>query len=200
MAIKNIIFDFGGVLLDWNPRYFYKDIFTDESEMEYFLTEVCGHEWNLKQDSGYTFAEVTKEFQEQFPEYRAEIALYLQNWEKMMGGEIVENTRLLEPLKTNYRLFGLTNWSSEAFHVIFDKHPFFKYFEGIVVSGREKVVKPDKKIYELLLNRYGLAPDQSLFIDDNSGNIDAARELGFLTIHLNGNQSLEEHLKIMGLL
>ena len=200
MAIKNIVFDFGGVLIDWNPRYFYKNVFRDQSEMEFFLKDICGPHWNLKTDAGYSFSEATKELQEQHPEYRREIEMYHKNWEIMIGGEIIEHTSLLEILKKKYRLFGLTNWSAEAFPVVFEKYPFFKNFEGIIVSGQEKRVKPNRDIYELLLSRYGLLADESLFIDDSSGNIETAKELGFFTIHLNGNQTLKEQLLKSGVL
>ena len=118
----------------------------------------------------------------------------------MIGGEIIENTRLLKPLKVKYRLFGLTNWSAEAFPVVYEKYPFFKNFEGIIVSGKEKMVKPNKNIYELLLNRYQLLAEESLFIDDSFNNIETARELGFATIHINGSSNLEEQLLKSGLL
>ena len=200
MAIKNLVFDFGGVLLDWNPRYFYKNVFSDKSEMEFFLREVCSPQWNLKMDAGCSFADATKELQEQHHEYKAEIELYLRNWEIMIGGEIIENTRLLKPLKVKYRLFGLTNWSAEAFPVVYEKYPFFKNFEGIIVSGKEKMVKPNKDIYELLLRRFQLLSEESLFIDDSFNNIETARELGFATIHINGRRNLEEQLIKSGLL
>ena len=194
MAIKNIVFDFGGVLIDWNPRYFYKDIFTDKSEMEFFLTEICGPAWSMKQDAGYPLEEATKELQDQHPKYRSEIEMFNKNWDVMLGGEIFENTKLLKPLKSKYRLFGLTNWSAEYFPIVFDRYSFFKNFEGIVVSGLEKMVKPDKDIFELLLKRYNLSQYESVFIDDNLHNIDTAKELGFLTIHVNGNANLEDQL------
>ncbi len=194
MAIKNIVFDFGGVLMDWNPRYFYKDIFTDKSEMEYFLSEICGPAWSMKQDAGYPLAEATKELQDQHPKYRNEIEMFHQNWDVMLGGEILENTKLLIPLKSKYRLFGLTNWSAEYFPIVYDRYPFFRNFEGIVVSGQEKMVKPDKEIFELLLTRYNLLPYESLFIDDNLPNIETAKELGFFTIHVNGNMKLWDQL------
>lgn len=200
MAIKNIVFDFGGVLLDWNPRYFYQNVFSDKSEMEFFLREVCNPQWNLKMDAGYSFADATKDLQDQHPEYKTEIEMYLRNWEVMIGGEIIENTKLLKALKDRYRLFGLTNWSAEAFPVVFEKYPFFKYFEGIIVSGAEKMVKPNKDIYELLLKRYSLLANESLFIDDSSSNIETARELGFTAIHINGSTNLEEQLVKSGLL
>lgn len=200
MAIKNIIFDFGGVLIDWNPRYFYKDVFSDIKEMEYFLSDVWSPQWNMKHDAGYTFSEITHELQELHPKYRNEIEMYQQNWEKMIKGEIFENTKLLNRLKSKYRLFGLTNWSAEAFPVIYPKYEFFKIFEGIVVSGEEKLVKPGKEIYLKLLNRYNLLVNESLFIDDNLKNIETANVLGFSTIHINGTQSLKEQLISLGLI
>jgi 2-haloacid dehalogenase len=200
MTIKNIIFDFGGVLIDWNPRYFYKDVFSDIKEMEYFLSDVWSHQWNMKHDAGFSFSEITHELQELHPKYRNEIEMYQHNWEKMIKGEISENTKLLNTLKSKYRLFGLTNWSAEAFPVIYPKYEFFKVFEGIVVSGEEKVVKPGKEIYQLLLNRYDLLENESLFIDDSLKNIETANELGFSTIHINGTQSLKEQLISMGLI
>jgi 2-haloacid dehalogenase len=200
MAIKNVIFDFGGVLIDWNPRYFYKDVFSDIKEMEYFLSEVWSPQWNMKHDIGFSFSEITYELQELHPKYRKEIEMYQYNWEVMIKGEISENTKLLNPLKSKYRLFGLTNWSAEAFPVIYPKYEFFKVFEGIVVSGEEKVVKPGKEIYQLLLNRYSLLANESLFIDDNLKNIETANELGFSTIHINVTHSLNEQLISLGLI
>lgn len=200
MPIKNIIFDFGGVLIDWNPRYFYKDVFSDTKEMEYFLSDVWSPQWNMKHDAGFSFSEITHELQELYPKYRNEIEMYQHNWEVMIKGEISENTKLLNPLKSKYRLFGLTNWSVEAFPIIYHKYEFFKVFEGIVVSGEEKVVKPGKEIYQLLMNRYGLLANESLFIDDSLKNIETANELGFSTIHINGTQSLKEQLISLGLI
>lgn len=200
MAIKNIVFDFGGVLIDWNPRYFYQHVFRDKSEMEFFLRDICNSQWNMKTDAGLSFSEATKELQNQHPEYSNQIELYHKNWEEMISGEIIENTSLLGILKSKYRLFGLTNWSAEAFPVAFEKYSFFKNFEGIIVSGQEKKVKPNKEIYELLLSRYGLLAEESLFIDDNRENIKTAMELGFLTIHVNGTHSVKEQLLKLGLL
>jgi 2-haloacid dehalogenase len=200
MAIKNIIFDFGGVLIDWNPRYFYKDVFNDPGEMEYFLSNVWSPQWNMKHDAGFSFSEITRELQALHPKYMKEIDMYQHNWQSMIKGEITENTELLNPLKSKYRLFGLTNWSAEAFPVIYPKYEFFKVFEGIVVSGKEKVVKPGKEIYQILLKRYGLLADESLFIDDSVKNIETANELGFSTIHINGIQSLRQMLQSMGLI
>lgn len=191
MDIKNIIFDFGGVLIDWNPRYLYRDVFHDEVEMEFFLEKICGPDWNLKQDAGRSFEEATKELVDKFPHYESEIRNYYSNWTKMIGGAIEENVALLEDLKDRYRLFGLTNWSAEAFPIVFNEYPFFEEFEGIVVSGTEKMIKPDARIYQLLLTRYGLRANESLFIDDNQENIYAADRLGFNTINLKENVNLK---------
>jgi len=195
MEIKNIIFDFGGVLIDWNPRYLYRNVFRDEMEMEFFLKEICSPEWNLKQDAGRSFNDATKELVVKFPQYENEIRNYYSNWLKMIGGAIEENVALIANLKNKYRLFGLTNWSAEAFPIVYNQYSFFKKFEGIIVSETEKIVKPDVRIYQLLLTRYGLIANESLFIDDNPENINAANKLGFKTIHLNKNVNLKSELQ-----
>ncbi len=145
----------------------------------------------MKHDSGFSFSEITRELQKLYPKYWDEIEMYQHNWQVMIKGEISVNTILLNPLKSKYRLFGLTNWSAEAFPVIHPKYEFFKVFEGIVVSGEEKLVKPGKEIFQLLLNRYDLRAIESVFIDDSLKNIETATELGFSTIHINVTQSLK---------
>lgn len=195
MEFKNIIFDFGGVLIDWNPRYLYRKVFHDDVKMEFFLKKICSPEWNLKQDAGRSFNEATKELVNKFPQYENEIKNYYSNWIQMIGGPIEENVDLIEDLKDKYRLFGLSNWSAESFPIVFNQYPFFKEFEGIVVSGIEKIVKPDERIYTLLLTRYGLIANESLFIDDNQENINAAIKLGFKTIHLKEKVNLKNELQ-----
>jgi 2-haloacid dehalogenase len=201
MNIKNIIFDFGGVLLDWNPRYLYNNLFDDKEQMEYFLTNVCSESWNVQQDAGRSLVEATKLLQQQFPEHQLMIQRFYDDWEIMLKGEIPENTVLIEQLKKkNYRLFGLTNWSGETFPIALKKYMFLHEFEGIVVSGDEKLIKPDKEIYLVLLNRYKLKAENSIFIDDNINNIKTASHLGFHTIHINGNLNLEHRFKELGIL
>ena len=195
MKIKNIIFDFGGVLVDWNPRYLYKNVFDDTAQMEYFLTHICTEEWNLQQDKDRTLQEGTLLLQKQFPDYADLIQLFYDQWEVMLKGEITENVKLLPLLKQHYPLFGLTNWSAETFPIALNRFPFFKNFDGIVVSGEEKIIKPDKEIFYLLLNRYQINASESLFIDDNINNIIAANEIGFHTIHIKPTIILEEELK-----
>lgn len=200
MGIKNLIFDFGGVLIDWNPRHLYKNIFADKAEMEFFLNNICTFQWNLNQDAGHSLSEATKELQAEHPEYTKEIEMFYKDWVQMLGGEIFENTGLLKPLKAKYRLFGLTNWSAETIPVAYGLYPFFKELEGIVVSGEEKIVKPDPAIFKILLNRYQLEAAESLFIDDNLNNIIAAKELGFFTIHIKDDTRLDQELIKLGLL
>ena len=181
--IENIVFDFGGVLLDWNPRYFYRDYFRDEKEMEYFLENICNGEWNIKQDAGRPFAEGIRELVAQYPQYEKAIRLYDTGWEKMLNGEFPDTVRLLKRVKAEgYGVYGLTNWSAEKFPIARSRFACLGLFDGIVVSGEEKVAKPDPKIYEILLERYRLKAENCIFMDDNAANVAAAEALGFNAI------------------
>ena len=199
MSIRNIVFDFGGVLIDWNPEYLYQNIFPDKAEMDFFLKNVCNSSWNLTLDAGKAFSVAIRERIHQYPDYENEINLYYSHWLKMIGGAIVENTVLIQHLKHNFRLFGLTNWSAETFPLVYDKYSFFSDLEGIVVSGQEKVVKPDLSIYKLLLHRYKIKATESLFIDDSIENIKAARQLGFNTVHIHSEMNLKAELLKIGI-
>ena len=198
--IKNIVFDFGGVLIDWNPVYLYSKVFEDQAKMEYFLNNVCTYPWNVLQDAGRPVALATAEKQQEFPQYKDEIAMYYGRWAEMLGGEISENSRLVKPLSKNYNTYGLTNWSAETIPVAMERYEFFNYLKGMVVSGDEKIVKPDPKLYYILLDRFSIDPEETLFIDDNAHNIDTARLLGFRTIHLVPEMNLKEELVKMGVL
>lgn len=196
--IKNIIFDLGGVLLDWNPRYLYKSYFNNDQEMEHFLADICNGEWNIKQDAGRPFAEAVKELQAKFPEYAEAIQMYDDDWEKMLKCELPESIDLLKELKSmGYGIYGLTNWSAEKIGYAFANYSFFSLFDGIVVSGVEKVVKPDRKIYEILLERYSLKPGECVFIDDNPDNVDMAKALGINAIRFDNIGNVKEHLETL---
>lgn len=194
MKIENIIFDFGGVLVDWNPRYLYKDLFKENSEMEHFLKNICTDEWNLEQDRGRTLSEGTLLLQNKFPESHSLIQLFYDKWETMLKSDIPETVVLLHKLKATYKIYGLTNWSTETIPFAYKRFSFFKEFDGIVVSGEEKLIKPDKEIFYLLLNRYHLKPEQSVFIDDNINNIKAAEEIGLYAIHFESTSQLKASL------
>jgi len=199
--IKNIIFDFGGVVMDWNPRYFFRDYFNDDEKMEFFLKNIAEDEWNAEQDRGRSLKEGTDIQVAKFPEWETEIRAYYDNWTTMLKSDIPENVEVLRKLEhSEYELFGLTNWSAETFPYALANYDFFNAFKGkIVVSGTEKLIKPDKKIWEVLLERYHLKPEESVFIDDNPKNIEVAKTLGFMTVHITEGTNLEEELRSLGI-
>ena len=190
-----IIFDLGGVLIDWNPKYLYQKIFHNENDLHYFLENICTSSWNQEQDAGYPLAQATDELADKYPEYDAEIRAYYVRWQEMLGGYDEQCVAILKNLhqQQHCRLLALTNWSGETFHIAKTMYPFLNLFEGIVVSGDEKIKKPDPGIYEILIERYGIQPDMSIFVDDTKINTETAANLGFQTIHfLSANQLLEE--------
>ncbi|MDD2294000.1 MAG: HAD family phosphatase [Bacteroidales bacterium] len=199
--IRNIIFDFGGVLIKWNPRFLYRDYFNDDGKMEYFLSNICTNEWNGETDRGRPFAESIRMLQEQYPEYHDDIQLYMDGWTKMIGGPVPGTADILLQLKEKgYHTFGLTNWSIETFPYAQEHFPILNELEGIVVSGKEKMIKPEPGLYNVLLNRYGLIPQESIFIDDNQVNIDGAVRLGINGLLFTTAQELREALTSMHLL
>lgn len=195
--IKNIVFDFGGVLVDWNPTYLYSKEFENETEMNHFLENICTPEWNVQQDAGRSLAEATEILQKEFPEHKELIGYYYGRWEEMLGGVMKDNERVLKMLKPKYPVYGLTNWSAETITIAYDKYDFFELLDGIVVSGDEKLIKPDPQLYHVLLDRYNLKAEESLFIDDNIHNIEAAQKLGFHTIHFKEGVDLEKEVREM---
>lgn len=199
--MKTIVFDLGAVLIDWNPRYFYRKIFTDEAEMEYFLKEICNSSWNLQMDAGKTFAQAGEEWAARYPRYAKQIKAFDAGWQEMLGGEITKTVQLLRELKQKkYPVYALTNWSAEKFPIARQKFDFLKWFDGIVVSGEEKCVKPDPQIYHILLNRYHLQAKDCIFIDDNPVNIQAAKQLGFDAILFTSPETLRAAFVERGLL
>lgn len=178
--IRNIIFDFGGVLLDWNPRYLYRKYFGNEREMEYFLTEVCTLERNSELDCGEPFAEWVKKYQSEYPRYAEAIEIYHTRWPEMLRGQIPEGVALLRDMKSaGYGIYGLTNWSAETIGYAYEAFGDLKpLFDGIVVSGEEKTLKPGPEIYRILLDRYGLKAEECVFLDDSRKNVDGAIAVG----------------------
>lgn len=197
--IKNIIFDFGGVLMDWDPRYFFKTYFNDDEKMEWFLKNIAKDEWNAEQDRGRTLKEGTDLLIQQHPDWEKEIRAYYDNWTTMLNSDIPHNVEVLRQLAGKYPLYGLTNWSAETFPYALENYNFFKLFEGkIVVSGTEKMIKPDREIFDVLISRYHLKPEESVFIDDNAKNIATAASLGFATVHILPDTNLGEELRKLG--
>lgn len=198
MTAKAVVFDFGGVLIEWDPRRLYRKIFRNESDMEYFLKNVCTPEWNLSLDRGKPFKQAVAERIALFPEYADEIRAFDDRWEEMRGNAIAENVALLRRLAKRYPVYGLTNWSAEKFALTKPKFDFFDVFDGIVVSGVEKEVKPEPRIFQILLERYDLKADECVFIDDSQPNIDAAKKLGFTAFRFTTPEKLIADLKTAG--
>jgi len=198
--IDTIIFDLGGVLVDWKPEYVYRKIFNDDEEkVQWFLNTVCTSEWNMQQDAGRTIKEAEKIKIDEFPEYKDLIALYYKEWPNMFSGPIKENVELFKKLKSseNYKIYALTNWSAEKWDKALELFPFFKEFDGVVVSGQEKIVKPSEKIYKIILNKFQINPDKAVFIDDNFKNSEAAKKLGIHGIHYKTHNDLINHLQLL---
>tara|TARA_B100001564_G_scaffold26843_1_gene19891 strand:+ start:62 stop:676 length:615 start_codon:yes stop_codon:yes gene_type:complete len=198
MKVKNIIFDLGGVLIDWNPEYVYLDAFKgNRKKMEKFFDEVCTFDWNENQDAGYPLANATEDRIALFPEQADLIRMYYGRWEEMLRGSISGTVSILKKIVSNneYRVFALTNWSAETFPIALKRFDFLHWFEGIVVSGTEKTRKPFPEIYETTLERYDLKACESIFIDDNERNVAAANQLGIQTIKFLNPHQLEKDLK-----
>lgn len=200
MIINSIVFDFGGVLIDWNPRHLYKKVFSDVNEMEGFLKEICTDEWNGEQDRGRTLAEGTMWLEKRFPEKGELIKMYYSRWIEMLNGPIEGTVSILQQLKEKYKVYGLTNWSAETFPMALERYDFLQWFDGMVVSGTEKLIKPGREIFDLLVSRYQLQPSQAVFIDDNVKNVEAAASLGFHTIHYKNPAQLKHALSGLGVL
>lgn len=200
--INTLIFDLGGVLIDWQPAYvFLKEFRGDSAKMDEFLNTVCAWEWNLNQDAGYPLEKATHERIALFPEYERLIKMYYGRWEEMLGLAHKDTLAILEFLKfqKKYRLLALTNWSHETFPIALNKFPWLQWFEGIVVSGEEGLRKPDPEIYKRLLDRYSIEAQESLFIDDNLENIQGAKGLGIAALHFKGAPKLAQELMDLGI-
>ena len=196
------VFDFGGVLMDWDPHYLYDKLpGYDRQAVERFLNEVDFFTWNLEHDRGRSFAEYTAELIARFPHYRDLIRAYDERYLESLSGPVEPVVQILCALKdAGYPLYGLSNWPAEKFALVRPMHPFFEYFEAIVISGEVGLVKPDKEIFELLLARIGRPAGECLLVDDSDRNILAARELGFQTIYFRSPGQLAADLHSLGIL
>ena len=196
-TIEAIIFDLGGVLIDWNPRYVYRTIFDSEEKIDWFFNNICTHDWNEKQDAGYPLSTATEELVQQHPEWESEIRAYYDRWIDMLGGPIHETVNILRDLKEqeHLSLYALTNWSHETFPVALERFEFLQWFDGIVVSGEEKTRKPFPEFYQRLLERYNIDPRKAIFIDDNLSNVKAAEDTGINGIHFLDAKQLRDELR-----
>ena len=195
--IKNIIFDFGGVLVDWNPHYLFDKYFNDINESNYFVENVCNSEWNAEMDGGKPFEQAVRERSAMFPKYAEALKLYQTNWMDTMGEEIPGMYDLIKSLKSNGFpiIYGLTNWSAETFPTVQKTYRIFSLIDKIVVSGEVKQLKPNPEIFHTLLYRFDLKPEESLFIDDNLKNVEGAKAAGINAVLFRGVEKLREDLK-----
>jgi 2-haloacid dehalogenase len=201
-SIDTLVFDLGGVLIDWNPDYLYKDIFPDAEERRWFLSTICTPDWNEEQDGGRSLQEGTEFLVKKFPEHETSIRAYYDRWKEMLGGPIHDTVEIFRELKlhTDLKLYALTNWSAETFPVALELYDFLHWFDGRLVSGEEKMRKPLPAIYQRLAGRFGIQPDKAIYVDDNIRNVLPARELGFHGIHFQSPQQFREELVELGVL
>ena len=200
--IKNIIFDLGGVLIDWNQEYMYKKLITDDDERKYFLENICTMAWNEEQDGGRSIKEANDILLSLYPSKSAYILAFYQRWEEMLNGPIQGTVEVLKCLKSNnkHRIYALTNWSAETFPRALELFDFLHWFDGRIVSGEENTRKPFREIYDLTLSRFNLNPAETLFIDDNLRNIKAAETCGIQCIHFQSSDLLINELKKLAIL
>jgi 2-haloacid dehalogenase len=198
--IDSIVFDLGGVFVDWNPRYLYRKLIDREDRMEWFLSNVCTQAWNEQQDAGRPFAEAVRVLVEKYPEQEPLIRAYDERWLEMIGGLFTETVELLAQLRNSeVALFALSNWSSEKFSLVRDHYSFLKWFDGVVVSGDVGLKKPDPAIFRHVMELWRLTPSRSVFVDDTLENIHSAEGVGLRTIRFTSARQLEDELRALGI-
>src|SRR5882757_4712104 len=200
--INTVVFDLGGVLIDWNPEYLYKEIFPNEEERRWFLSNITTPDWNEEQDAGRSLQEGTAYLISRYPEHEASIRLFYDRWQEMLGGPIHDTVEIFRHLKekSRVRLYALTNWSAETFPIALELYEFLHWFDGRLVSGEEKIRKPSLEIYQLLIDRFGIQPSEAIYVDDNLRNVIPARELGFHGIHFRSPEQFKKELIDLGVI
>ncbi len=195
-----IVFDFGAVLVDWNQYYLYRKVMANDEEIKAFLDEIDFKNWNLQFDKGYSFEKGVEEKSAAFPQHAELIKRFDTHWLDAMGEVMMDTVEIARRLKAaGYTLFGLSNWNETKFNLVKDRMVFLDYLDEYVLSGKEKQVKPEPYIFQILLDRIGHKAEECLFIDDSAANIQAAEALGFQTIHFHSAQQLAEDLTQRGL-
>ena len=197
-----VVFDVGQVLIEWYPRHLYRELFDGyEDLMEDFLDRVCTPAWNLEQDRGRPWSEAIAQLSAEHPDCAELIRAYDDMWERMVPDAIPGTPEILAELKARgVPVYAITNFSADKFELTRKRFDFLNGFDGIVVSGQERLVKPDQAIYRLLMDRYGLEPNQCYFIDDNPNNVEAARSVGMSAHLFLGAEALRRDLAALGLL
>ena len=198
---RALLWDVGNVIVRWNPRTLFAKIFKESAELDGFLSHVCTMEWHGETDRGLSFADNIARLTPLHPQYAEQIAAWWGRWPEMFSGPIPETEAVMDDLSARgVPQFGLTNMSSETWPAVQAMSPVFRHFQDVVVSAEEKVIKPDRRIYEIVLERTGLAPGDLLFVDDNAANIAAAAALGFHTHLFADPAALRPMIQAHGLL
>ncbi|HKU41774.1 MAG TPA: HAD family phosphatase [Polyangiales bacterium] len=197
-----VVFDLGGVLIDWNPRYLYRARFGgDEAAMEHFLTHVCTPDWNVQQDGGRSFADACRLLSAEHPHYREHIHAWLSGFDTMMSGAIQGTVDILAELRAKGTpLYALSNWSAETFPYALQRFEFLKWFDALVISGQIKLMKPDPRIYRHLLDTHALRAEDLVFIDDAPANVAAAKSANIHALRFTTPEALRQELTALGLL
>lgn len=197
-----VVFDLGGVLIDWNPRYFYRTLFNgDEAAMEKFLTTVCTPEWNEQQDAGRPFAEACALLKTKYPEQATLIDAWLPGYPQMLAGDIPGSVAILAELRERgVPVYAITNWSAETFPIALKRFEFLQWFRGVLVSGNEKLLKPDPRIFKLMFERFKIRPGDVVYVDDQPRNVNAAKALGMHGIRFTDPAALRQELAQLNLL
>jgi len=200
--VDTVVFDLGGVLIDWNPRHLYRKLFAgDDAAMEDFLATVCNSAWNIRQDAGRPVAEATRELTVLYPHHAELIAAFYGRFDEMMPGPIEGSVAILAELRERgVPVYGLTNFSAETYPLALARFPFIGWLRGVIVSGKHGIIKPDPAIYRLLCDRFAIDPESAVFIDDNKTNAEGAERLGIKGIHFTGPEPLRAELVGLGLL
>jgi len=200
-SFDTVVFDLGGVLIDWDPRYLYRRLFDDEAAMEHFLAEICTPLWNHQQDAGRSWHEAVATLSAQHPQHAELIDAFHTRWPEMLGGAMAPSVAVLDELRgRGLRLYALTNWSRETFPVARERYDFLRWFDGIVVSGEESLAKPDPAIFQRTIERFSLVPRQTIYIDDAPRNVAAAFQAGMRSLRFQDAETLRAQLCRLGAL
>jgi 2-haloacid dehalogenase len=199
--IEAVVFDVGGVLLEWDPRHLYRELFHDEVAMNRFLSEVCTMEWHAQHDRGIPYESSCEELAAAYPEHSELIWAWAHRGEEMVAGVIDGTMEIVDQLKSHgVRCYLLTNMEAVTWPQRLERYPFLGSFDGAVVSGLEGVVKPEPEIFKRLLARFDLSPSETLFIDDTRANVETARSLGMKAVQFKSPEQLRKWLGDVGLL
>jgi 2-haloacid dehalogenase len=199
-GIDAVAFDLGGVLIDWDPRYVYRELFADPADMEEFLASVCTGDWHRAHDLGVDITRSCAELAAEHPEHRDLIMVWAERGEEMVAGQLDGTVEILAEVKAaGLPCYALSNMEPDAFRVRRTRFPFMDWFDGHVISGLERVAKPDPRIFEILLRRHGLRAERTVFIDDQARNIAAARELGLIGLQFSSAAQLRADLQALDL-